>query len=229
MTYNINHKLNQVNIFYQQIHTIMQTDNPFTVLIDSGDSETSCTKRKAEKKLREIEKLKSKINKNPEEYEKIHQESFWRAIVEPVLTGASETPEEIQHRKSKQREKSQIKELKRKLNTQKEKYKQEIISMERKWEERMRLLQEENQRLKIENQQLKKRNCSPRSSFNYNADAVSMEEKIEDEFLELYQQKRSYKQTYKELILKYHPDKYKGDTGHTISAILNILKERYKD
>tara|TARA_B100001758_G_scaffold171495_2_gene148443 strand:- start:42314 stop:42937 length:624 start_codon:yes stop_codon:yes gene_type:complete len=207
----------------------MQGDNPFTVLFEPGDSETSCTKRKAEKKLREIDKLKFKMNKTPEEYDKIRQESIWRAIVEPVLTCASETPEKIEQRKTKQREKSQIKEFKRKLTIQKEEYKQSLASMQRKWEERMRLLQEENQRLKVENQQLKKNNCSPRTSFNYNADAVSMEEKIEDEFHELYQQNGTYKQTYKELILKYHPDKNNTEIGHKITTILNILKQRYKD
>ena len=101
--------------------------------------------------------------------------------------------------------------------------------MQRKWEERMRVLQEENQRLKVENQQLKKKNSSPRSSFNYNADSVSMEEKVEEEFLELYQQKGTYKQTYKELIIKYHPDKNKTEIGHKITTILNILKQRYVD
>ena len=210
----------------------MQYANPFTVLFEPGDSETSCTKRKAEKKLREIDKLKFKMNKTPEEYEKIRQESFWRAIVDPVLTGASETPEDIEQRKTKQREKSQIKELKRKLNAQKEKNKQEILLMQR----NMRLLEEEHQRLNIENQrlneenqQLKKRNCSPRSSFNYNTESVSLEEKIEEEFHDLYRTNGCYKQTYKELMLKYHPDKNKSNSGHAISAILNILKERYVD
>lgn len=207
----------------------MQNDNPFTILIDSGDSGTSCPMRKAHKKLREIEKLKIKMNKTPEEYRKIREESIWRAIVDPVLTGATTTPEEIEQRKTKQREKTQIKDLKRKLDTQKENYKQEKALMQIKWEERMRVLQEENQRLKVENQQLKKRNCSPRSSFNYNADSVSMEEKVEEEFLELYQQKGSYKETYKEMILKYHPDKNKTEIGHKITTILNILKQRYKD
>ena len=204
----------------------MQNVNPFTILIDSGDSGTSCPMRKAHKKLREIEKLKIKMNKTPEEYRKIREESIWRAIVDPVLTCASETPEEIEQRKNKQRDKSQIKDLKRKLDTQKENYKQEIAFMQRKWEERMRVLQEENQRLKVENQQLKKRKCS---SFNYNADAVSMEEKIEDEFHEIYQQKGSYKQTYKEMIMKYHPDKNNKEFGHEITTILNILKEKYVD
>ena len=207
----------------------MQSTNPFEVFSDTKDPSTSCPTRKAHKKLREIEKLKQKMNKTPEEYNKIQEESNWRAIVEPVLTDASETPEDIEQRKTKQREKSQIKELKRKLDTQKEKYKQEITSMQIKWQEHMRLLEYENQRLKVENQQLKKMNCTPRSSFNYNADAVSMEEKIEDEFLELYQQKGSYKQTYKELILKYHPDKNNTEIGHKITTILNILKQRYVD
>ena len=207
----------------------MTSTNPFAVFSDAGDSETSCPMRKAHKKLREIEKLKHKMNKTPEEYTKIREESIWRAIVEPVLTGATTTPEEIKQRKTKQRENSQIKELKRKLNNQNEKHKQEIALMQRKWEERMRVLQEENQRLIVENQQLKKRNYSPRSSFNYNADSVSMEEKVEEEFLELYQQKGSYKETYKEMILKYHPDKNNTDIGHKITTILNTLRQRYKD
>ena len=207
----------------------MSSTNPFAVFSDAGDSETSCPMRKAHKKLREIEKLKHKMNKTPEEYTKIREEGIWRAIVEPVLTGATTTPEEIKQRKTKQRENSQIKELKRKLNNQNEKHKQEIALMQRKWEERMRVLQEENQRLIVENQQLKKRNYSPRSSFNYNADSVSMEEKVEEEFLELYQQKGSYKETYKEMILKYHPDKNNTDIGHKITTILNTLRQRYKD
>tara|TARA_A100001011_G_scaffold326826_1_gene350607 strand:+ start:137 stop:760 length:624 start_codon:yes stop_codon:yes gene_type:complete len=207
----------------------MTSTNPFAVFSDAGDSETSCPMRKAHKKLREIEKLKHKMNKSPEEYTKIREENIWRAIVEPVLTGATTTPEEKEQRKTKQREKSQIKELKRKLNNQNEKHKHEIALMQRKWEERMRVLQEENQRLKVENQQLKKKNSSPRSSFNYNADSVSMEEKVEEEFLELYQQKGTYKQTYKELIIKYHPDKNKTEIGHKITTILNILKQRYVD
>tara|TARA_B100001059_G_C17832037_1_gene585292 strand:- start:3194 stop:3829 length:636 start_codon:yes stop_codon:yes gene_type:complete len=211
----------------------MPTTNPFAVFSDSGDSGTSCPMRKAHKKVREIEKLKQKMNKTPEEYNKIQEESYWRAIVEPVLTDASERPEDIEQRKTKQREKSQIKDLKRKLDIQKEKYKREKASMQRKWQEDMHLLQEEirhlkleNHHLKLENQQVKKRKCS---SFNYNADAVSMEEKIEDEFLELYQQKGSYKQTYKEMIMKYHPDKNSTEIGHKITTILNILKDRYVD
>ena len=177
----------------------MTSTNPFAVFNDAGDSDTSCPMRKAHKKLREIEKLKHKMNKTPEEYTKIREESIWRAIVEPVLTGATTTPEEIKQRKNKQRENTQIKELKRKLNNQKE------------------------------NQQLKKGNSSPRSYFNYNADSVSMEEKVEEEFLELYQQKGSYKETYKEMILKYHPDKNNTDIGHKITTILNTLRQRYKD
>ena len=104
----------------------MPTTNPFAVFSDTEDLSTSCPMRKAHKKLREIEKLKHKMNKTPEEYNKIREESILRAIVDPVLTGASETLEEIEQRRTKQRDKSQIKELKRKLDSQKEKYKQEI-------------------------------------------------------------------------------------------------------
>ena len=42
----------------------------------------------------------------PEEFDKIREESILRAIVEPVLTGASETPEDIEQRKTKQHNKN---------------------------------------------------------------------------------------------------------------------------
>ena len=202
----------------------MHSTNPFDVLNDTEDSETSCTKRKAEKKLREIDKLKFKMNKTPEEYDKIRQESIWRAIVEPVLTGANETPEDIEQRRTKQRENSQIKELKRKLNAQKDKHKQELLSMQR----NMRILEEEYQRLNFENQRLNEENQQlKKEKYYYKSDPVSIEKKIIKEFHDLYLINGCYIKTYKELIFKYHPDKYKSDDAHTISATLNNLRDRY--
>ena len=63
--------------------------NLYKVLETKENDETECPMRKAKKKLREIEKLKLKPNKNAEEYDKIKNEEIWRAIVEPVIT----TPE----------------------------------------------------------------------------------------------------------------------------------------
>ena len=146
----------------------MPSTNPFDVLNDTEDSGTACPIRQARKKLKAIEKLKNKMNKNPEEYAKIREESILRAIVEPVLTCASETHEEIEQRRTKQREKTQIKELKRKLDAQKVKYKQEILSMQR----NMRILEEEHQRLNVdyqrlneENQRLKKEKCNSKTGL----------------------------------------------------------------
>ena len=202
----------------------MPSTNPFEVLNDTEDSGTACPIRQARKKLKAIEKLKNKMNKNPEEYAKIREESILRAIVEPVLTCASETPEDIEQRRTKQREKTQIKELKRKLNAQKDKHKQELLSMQR----NMRLLEEEIQRLNFENQRLNEENQQlKKEKYYYKSDPVSIEKKIIKEFHDLYLINGCYIKTYKELIFKYHPDKYKSDDAHTISAILNNLRERY--
>ena len=93
---------------------------------DEQDSGTSSPIRKATKKLREIEKLKLKLNKTPEEYNKIREESIWRAIVEPVYSGTSESVEDVEKRKIKQKEKRQMKEFERKQRLEKEKHKKEV-------------------------------------------------------------------------------------------------------
>tara|TARA_Y100000991_G_scaffold213067_1_gene198165 strand:+ start:773 stop:1450 length:678 start_codon:yes stop_codon:yes gene_type:complete len=205
------------------------------------DLGTSCPNRKAAKKLREIEKLKNKINKTPEEYKKIREESIWRAVLEPVCTGGSETKEDIEKRKNKQKEKRKIKEFEKKQRIEKEKHKKEIATIQGNYREKIRILEEEKISLKNENQKLKlliqnirkEKNSSSRSSSSsiyHQKEQVSMEDKIEEEFLDLYSQERCYKKTYKIMILKYHPDKCASKTiGEQASAILNILKEKYVD
>ena len=203
------------------------------------DNETSCQKRKAAKKLREIEKLKYKNNKTPEEYKKIREEAIWKAVLEPVYTGINETQEDIERRNNKQRDKKKIKDLENKHRIEKEKHKKEISTIKKNYQEKIKILEDEKRNLKNENQQLqlliqeiiKKNSCSHSPSSMYHQKAeVSMEEKIEEEFLELYTKERSYKKTYKIMMLKYHPDKCcSTKISGQVSAILNILKEKYVD
>ena len=216
---------------------------------DEQDSGTSSPIRKATKKLREIEKLKLKMNKTPEEYKKIREESIWRAIVEPVYSGTSESVEDVEKRKIKQKEKRQMKEFERKQRLEKEKHKKELEAIKQDYQEKMRLLEEEKRQIKLqhytlqtENQELKlmiqqllhekqsSSSSSSKSSIFHDENPVSTEEKIEEEFLELYAQEGSYKKTYKKMILQYHPDKCPSKTfAGEVSSILNTLKEKYKD
>ena len=66
--------------------SLKKETNLFALLQDSNDEppETNSWRRKAQKKLREIEKLKKKSNKTPEEYKKISEESDWQAIAFPT-------------------------------------------------------------------------------------------------------------------------------------------------
>ena len=219
---------------------------------DEQDSGTSSPIRKAQKKLREIEKLKLKMNKTPEEYKKIREESIWRAIVEPVYSGTSESVEDVEKRKIKQKEKRQMKEFERKQRLEKEKHKKELEAIKQDYQEKMRLLEEEKRQMKLEhytlqteNQELKlmiqellhekyssssSSSSSPTSSIFHDENPVSTEEKIEEEFLEVYAQEGSYKKTYKKMMLQYHPDKCPSKRfAGEVSAILNRLKEKYKD
>ena len=222
------------------VYTIPQ--NSFSALIeDEQDSGTSSPTRKAQKKLREIEKLKLKMNKTPEEYKKIDEESIWRAIVEPVYIDSSESTEDVEKRKIKQKEKRQMKEFERRQRLEKEKHKKELEAIKELYQENRRCLEHEkreNQELKLIIQQLlreKQSSTSPPSrtssaSIYHEENPVSTEEKIKEEFFELYAQEGSYKKTYKKMILRYHPDKCPSKTfADEVSAILNILREKYKD
>ena len=118
--------------------TYISTRNIYSSLNeDEQDSGTSAPMRKATKKLREIEKLKLKLNKTPEEYSKIREESIWRAIVEPVYSGTSESVEDVEKRKIKQKEKRQMKEFERKQRLEKEKHKKELETIKENYQEKI--------------------------------------------------------------------------------------------
>ena len=80
--------------------------NSYASLDIPDTEETENLTRKANKKLREIEKLKLKSKKTPDEYAKIHEEEIWKAIAIPADAIPSETEEQIAKRNAKQREKT---------------------------------------------------------------------------------------------------------------------------
>ena len=83
--------------------------NQYDSLDDTADKDTSTNSpvRKAQKKLREINKLKNKKNKTSEELEKIKQEPEWLAIVNSEYEVTSENPQDVLLRKEKQYQKQQ--------------------------------------------------------------------------------------------------------------------------
>tara|TARA_R110001599_G_scaffold141965_1_gene322522 strand:+ start:192 stop:803 length:612 start_codon:yes stop_codon:yes gene_type:complete len=198
--------------------------------LEMRDEETSCPMRKAKKKIREIEKLKLKSKKTPEEYDKIREEEVWKAIVEPVII-SNERDQETRSKKQTQRDKAKIKELDGKLRKEKEKHIQSIKWMEIKQRDKDREHDRKIQELKNIEFDLReeiKRFKTSRPKYSKKDElnpANELEEKVRDEFYDLSSELGDSRKAWKQLILKYHPDKNNNSNiSIEITKILNIIK-----
>ncbi len=220
--------------------SLVGNTNSYSQLSFKETEETENYKRKAQKKLREIEILKKKPTKTLEEWAKINQENDWRAIVTPINISIEPTAEEVKERKEKQREKTKMKKLEKQLYDEKQKHKKEMELFKKHFQEqqsmKMKQLMDENRELKHGIQYLQKElqilkgKKSPRrqsTSSYYEAENVSTEEKIEDEFHDLYSELQCYKKVYYKMMRDYHPDKCQKEISEPASKVLSILKERY--
>ena len=193
--------------------------NVYNVLETKENDETQCPMRKARKKLREIEKLKLKPNKNAQEYDKIKEEEIWRAIVEPVIT-IPETNDEVKNKKQNKRDKAKIKDLEGKLRKQNGnhlKYKQEM-------ETKQRELKMECDKLKKEVERLKMYKQSYHKTDDVNPDN-DLKDKVMDEFYDLSSEMNNKGKALKKMLLKYHPDKNKNSQiSIEITKILNEIR-----
>lgn len=227
--------------------SILQKSTIYSHLSFEETNETENYIRKAKKKLREIAVLKKKSNKTPEEWEKIHQESDWLDIVKPVNISIEPTAEEVKERKEKQREKTKIKKIEKQLYDQKQKHKREIELLKKHFQEqnflKMKLLIDKNTELKrnieILNDKNKELNnvirllqsnqssSSKSTSSYYQVDEVSVEEKIEEEFYELYNEFGSYRKVYIQMMKTYHPDKCSAEIAEPAAKVLSVLKQKH--
>ena len=211
--------------------------NVYNVLEIKENDETQCPMRKARKKLREIEKLKLKPNKNAQEYDKIKEEEIWRAIVEPVIT-TPETNDEVKNKKQNKRDKAKIKDLEGKLRKQNGnhlKYKQEIecklrkqnetyLRYKQEMETKQRQIKMECDKLKKEVERLKMYKQSYHKTDDVNSDN-DLKDKVMDEFYDLSSEMNNKDKALKKMLLKYHPDKNKNsEISIEITKILNEIR-----
>ena len=208
--------------------------NMYSSLFMEETEETGSIIRKAKKKLREIAILEKKEIKTLDEIEKINQKSDWQSMIE--ARGLSTTPseEQVNERKQKQRDKTKIKNIEKQLREAKKRFKLEKEMMKQEFTKFNSKLVEDNSKLVKENNELLRKISQlqrgrQHTSSYYQADEVTIEEKIEEEFLELYRELGSYNQVYKNMMLKYHPDKCKSQTNGAICKVLVILKKKYVD
>ena len=211
--------------------------NVYNVLEIKENDETQCPMRKARKKLREIEKLKLKPNKNAQEYDKIKEEEIWRAIVEPVIT-TPETNDEVKNKKQNKRDKAKIKDLEGKLRKQNGnhlKYKQEMecklrkqnetyLRYKQEMETKQRQIKMECDKLKKEVERLKMYKQSYHKTDDVNSDN-DLKDKVMDEFYDLSSEMNNKDKALKKMLLKYHPDKNKNsEISIEITKILNEIR-----
>jgi len=199
-------------------------------VLEMHDEETSCPMRKAKKKLREIEKLKLKPLKTSEEYAKISEEEVWKAIVEPVIVSTTPSIEE-KNKKQLKRENSKIKDLVRKLRNEKASH---ILSKKQTESTLRKQAQEYDRRvleltntvfaLKDQIRYLKSSKASYAKKSDSNP-ADELEEKVMEELRELSGELGNTRKAWKQLLLKYHPDKNKNsEISIQITKILSDIK-----
>jgi colicin import membrane protein len=101
--------------------------------------------RKAEKKLREIDKLKLQSAHTLEEIEKLKTETYYRRIVNPLYKSEEEKREEILHAEHKRKEAEELKKRQYARHLEKEKQRQQKNEKEREKREK----EQEKERMRM--------------------------------------------------------------------------------
>ena len=206
--------------------------------IDEVDSTPTNMKRKAEKKLREIEHLKQRTTLTPEELNKLAREQEWLDILNPPPPTEPSSSEPVkqtnkQRKKEKEREakKKRAEELRKQQEAREEKEREAREKYQREYQARQeefrraRREQEEHQRKEWEELRRKeeeanrKRNATLGNKYMNDPLAIELYTTFNDPLaIHLYTEYGDVK-TQKEnriafhrLSLKYHPDKTGGTT-----------------
>jgi hypothetical protein len=196
-------------------------------------------KRKAEKKLREIESLKKRANHTPEELAKLAREQEWLDILNPPPPTPHLSTEPAKQT-NKQRKKEKEREAKKKhaeeLRKQKEAIEQKEQEQREKYQREYQARQEELRRARREEEERKqKRDTTLGNKYMNDPLAIELYTTFNSPLaIHLYTEygpvktQKENRIAFHRLSLKYHPDKTHGTTTEhqkIIGFIRNYLQE----
>jgi hypothetical protein len=211
-------------------------------------------KRKAEKKLREIESLKKRANHTPEEYDKIAREQEWLDILNPPpptphlsTEPAKQTNKQRKKEKEREAKKKRAEELRKqkeareqKEQEQREKYQRDYQArqeeLRRAWREQEERKQKEREELRRKQEEAKqKRDAAlgkrymndPLAIELYTTFNTPLAIHLYTEYGQVKTQKES-RIAFHRLSLKYHPDKTCGTTTEH-QKIIGFIRDYLQD
>jgi curved DNA-binding protein CbpA len=203
-------------------------------------------KRKAEKKLREIENLKQHTSHTSEELGKLAREQEWRNILNPTPPIHSNEPkkrtsQQVKKEKEREAKRKRAEELRQKREAQQQREKEAQEKRQREYEKRQeefrraRKEQEERDRKekeehkRMEEETRKKRDTALGNKFMNDRLAIKLYEVFNNPLaIHLYteygniQTKSDNRTAYIRLSRKYHPDKTGGTTTEHQKIIVFI-------
>ena len=182
---------------------------------------TNNARRKAEKKLKEIQTLLKKTSHTKEELDKLATEQHWKDIIDwfdnPKKTAekTEETQKTIKNRLKRKREKEKrereleeiLKRREKEAEEQKRRY-EEILKQrrqrEKEAEEQKRRHEEDRKQKRQEEEEFRKQ------QQNRQEEEFREHQDLWSEFEALYRQNNDVNKTFRKLSVKYHPDKNIG-------------------
>ena len=195
-----------------------------------GDPTTTQLGRKAIKKLREIEALKSKLNTTSEEREKIASERYWQNILHPEENKPDNKPTSKELKKQAEKEK--------RWKREEEKYNRKVFQAQQEFDEQAK---REQSRVKAEEEARKAREEArekARILFESQREQRALE-KILDPFhknplaIVIYNEYmaisriENHKMAFRKLSMKYHPDKNPTKNTTLHQQILHHIHDKF--
>ena len=182
-------------------------------LDDAVITGTNNERRKAEKKLKEIQTLLKKTSHTKEELDKLATEQHWKDIIDWIDNPKKmeETQKTIKNRLKRKREKEkrerELEEIRKRREKEAEEQKrrhEEIRKQrqqrEKEAEEQKRRYQEDRKQKRQEEEEFRKRQ----------EEEFREHQELWSEFDAMYRQNNDVNKTFRKLSVKYHPDKNIG-------------------
>jgi len=203
--------------------------NAFNVFdADDEDNSIKTSVKKAQKKLREIDVLKTRAFHTQEELDKISTETYWQNIANPKPPSKHVDPITEKQRKKRQEQSHNKKVLQRKKRDYAKM--QEEETKRRKIDEKERLLREEIEQERLRKEHLEQEDAECERLRNI--ELALKQQKINDldrEFLHALKMHKTIEKTFRQMSAKYHPDKNRDRTewANDMQQKLLLIKEKY--